>query len=168
MNWEGSSLLGGLAEDEDAGSLCPSLTLPQRLVGAAFCVAMGFVLSFGAMGRIILLLKGNPQPFVVFLTFGSILSLASSFFLTGPAKQLRQMFDEKRRIVSTCLIGSMAGTVVVALRRGLPFQAELLLLLMFVQLLSQAYYCLTYVPFGTDVLASACAKISKAACPSRL
>jgi len=163
MSFEGSSLLGGATEGENT-TVCVSLTLPQRLVGCAFCLAMGMILDLGAAGRVVLLIKGNPQPFVVFFTFGSLLSLGASCFLSGPTKQASQMFDEKRRVASAALLLSISLTVVVAsLLRGMPGQAALLIALLLAQVLAQGLYLLSYVPFGPEMLRGACEALCAAA-----
>ena len=157
---EGFSLLSGTSITSDEPGLCPSLSLQQRVIGCAFCVSLGYLLSFGAMGRVIDLVKGDPQPFVVFFTFGNLLSLAGSCFLSGPENQLKQMFDKKRRGASAVLFAALGLTIFVALQDTLPGQAELLVALLLTQLLAQAYYVLTYVPFGTDMLKTCCSKVT--------
>jgi len=49
---ESASLLGTAASSaadgaNDNDTLCPSLSLSQRLAGFAFCLSMGWLLSFG-------------------------------------------------------------------------------------------------------------------------
>lgn len=61
---EDTSLLGSIGFGFDGSnggedkSLCPSLSLPQRLFGCSLCLVVSWILSFGAFKRIILLIKG--------------------------------------------------------------------------------------------------------------
>jgi hypothetical protein len=216
---EETSLLGSIASftfennESDEASLCPSMSLPQRLFGCALCLVVGWILSFGAFQRIILLIQGmslscfilflvlslslfipvymcvcfffpmeqkkdfnalficlksgifffcnfspigNPRPFVVFFSLGVILNLLSSLFITGPQKQLTQMFDEKRRYASFTLVASLGLTFYIATLTKLPGQAEVLMLLLAIQILAQMYYVVTYIPYGFDMLKSCC------------
>jgi hypothetical protein len=218
---EETSLLGSIASftfensESDEASLCPSMSLPQRLFGCALCLVVGWILSFGAFQRIILLIQGmsfscffffmcypfyysflciyaffffqwnrkrfqfpfylleirkkkifcnlcdfsptgNPRPFVVFFSLGVILNLLSSLFITGPQKQLTQMFDEKRRYATLTLVSSLGLTFYIATLTKLPGQAEVLMLLLAIQILAQMYYVVTYIPYGFDMLKSCC------------
>ena len=119
-----SEILPTSAED---GGLCPQLSLPQRILGCACCLFTGFLLSFGATGRILDLVKGDPRPFVVYFTMGVLLQLVSSCFFAGPQKQVSQMFDEKRRGVSIVLLCTISATIFVGFHRHFRFQAEILL-----------------------------------------
>jgi len=70
---EETSLLGSIASfsfensESDEASLCPSMSLPQRLFGCALCLVVGWILSFGAFQRIILLIQG--MSFSLFFFF---------------------------------------------------------------------------------------------------
>jgi hypothetical protein len=99
---------------------------------------------------------GNPRPFVVFFSLGVILNLLSSLFITGPQKQLTQMFDEKRRYATLTLVSSLGLTFYIATLTKLPGQAEVLMLLLAIQILAQMYYVVTYIPYGFDMLKSCC------------
>jgi len=73
-----------------------SFTFKERLVGFVTCVLLGWALSLvslfsTATGHY------NPKRFVLFYTFGNILSLCGGMFLYGPVAQLRSMFDDTRR-----------------------------------------------------------------------
>ena len=150
---ESLSLLGIKNDDGP----CPSMSMTQRLIGCAVCLALGSLLSLGGLSRVISLLKGNPTPFVVFTTFGTILSLSAAFFLAGPAKQLRQMTDKKRRWASVTLLVCIVATLGVAWGgSSLHGQGAILLMLCVVQMITQAYYIFTYVPFSDKLLEGFC------------
>mmetsp|Transcript_58794 Transcript_58794/g.118089 ORF Transcript_58794/g.118089 Transcript_58794/m.118089 type:complete len:172 (-) Transcript_58794:302-817(-) len=164
MDLETLGLLGAstgiLSDIPEENGLCPQLSWTQRILGCACCLASGFLLSLGATGRIVTLIKGDARPFVVFFTLGAILQIASSCFLAGPQKQLSQMFDEKRRAVAIVLISSIVATISVGFHRSFRFQAEILLFLLAVQVSAQAFYMLTYIPFGNDLVKGLCVKVA--------
>ena len=59
------------------------------------------------------LAAGNPAPFVFLYTTGNIMSLMSSVFLSGPGRQFRLMFDEKRRTTSIVYLSALASSITV-------------------------------------------------------
>ena len=127
----------------------PSLTWKQRVIGCLSCMAVGYTLSLGSFFRMTQLLAGNPGPFVLTATFGNIVSLCGSCFLTGPTNQMRKMFHETRRIATGLYLGSLVLTLIVAFAaEGLPGQGIILIVLMLVQYVSIAWYCLSYIPFA--------------------
>ena len=146
---ESLSLLG-IKKDEGP---CPSMTMTQRLIGCAVCLALGYILSIGGLFRVVSLLKGNPRPFVIFTTIGTVLSLSAACFLAGPAKQMKQMLDPKRRVVSVTLFACIGTTLALVWFGGsLPGQGGILLLLCGVQLAAQAFYIFSYVPYSDKIL----------------
>ena len=153
MDGESLSLLGIKGENDGP---CPSLTMTQRLIGCAMCLSIGSILSLGGLSRLVSLLRGNPRPFVVYTTFGTILSLSAACFMAGPAKQMKQMMQPKRIAASITLICCIVLTLVVALNRAVPSQGALLLLLGVTQILTQAFYIFTYVPFSDKIIEAVC------------
>jgi hypothetical protein len=153
MNGESLSLLGIKSENDGP---CPSMTMTQRLIGCATCLSIGSILSLGGLSRVVSLLRGNPRPFVVYTTFGTILSLSAACFIAGPAKQMKQMMQPKRIAASITLICCIMLTLVVALNRSIPSQGTLLLLLGATQILAQAFYIFTYVPFSDKIIEAVC------------
>jgi len=127
----------------------PSLTWKQRVIGCLSCMAVGYTLSLGSFFRMTQLLAGNPGPFVLTATFGNIISLCGSCFLTGPTNQLHKMFHETRRIATGLYLGSLVLTLIVAYAaEGVPGQGIVLIVLMLVQYVAIAWYCLSYIPFA--------------------
>eukprot|EP00903_Cladosiphon_okamuranus_P010684 g10099.t1 len=151
-------LLGGEPEEktplqemeEAVCSVCPSLSWRNRLIGYGACLAAGFILTFGSMFRVALLLTGRPRPFVLYFTLGSLLSICSSFFLTGPWKQVKKMFAPGRALVTSIYLTTLALTLFVALSpyASVPGRGIILVGLVIVQFLSYVWYTLSYVPFA--------------------
>ncbi|ORZ40804.1 vesicle transport protein SFT2B [Catenaria anguillulae PL171] len=133
---------------DDACGAC-NLTRKQRLIGFGCCFVAGFVISalsflYFATSRI--------TGFAIFYTFGNIVSLLSTSFLTGFKSQMKGMFDEKRKLASIVYLASMAATLTVALVLG---SAPLCLVFCFIQFLALFWYSLSYIPFGRDIVKKA-------------
>jgi ABC-type sugar transport system permease subunit len=95
------------------------------------------------------LIEGEPVPFALNYSFGNVLALASSWFLCGPKRQYRNMFDEKRKLTSLTYLSCLVGTLVVVfipLPTGL--RLGLLLLLLVTQCGASLWYSLSYIPYG--------------------
>ena len=70
-------------------------------------------MTFMSFRLFIKLVEGNPAPFVFLYTSGNIMSLMSSIFLSGPKRQFKSMFDEKRRVTSITYLVTLACSIVV-------------------------------------------------------
>ena len=70
-------------------------------------------MTFMSFRLFIKLVEGNPAPFVFLYTSGNIMSLMSSVFLSGPKRQFKSMFDEKRRVTSITYLVTLACSIVV-------------------------------------------------------
>ena len=95
------------------------------------------------------LIEGYPVPFALNYSFGNLLALASSWFLCGPKRQYRNMFDERRRLTSLTYLSCLVGTLVVVF---IPCPTGLrlgtLLLLLITQCGASLWYSLSYIPYG--------------------
>lgn len=95
------------------------------------------------------LATGNPRPFVINYSLGSLLSIASSFFFTGPWKQLKSMFSPVRICATIVYLVAVALTIFVALYHGYIWgRGFLLILLVIVQFFAYLWYTLSYIPFA--------------------
>lgn len=95
------------------------------------------------------LIEGYPVPFAVNYTTGNLLALGASWFLCGPRRQFKVMFDERRRYTSIVYLSCLGGTLAVVF---IPLQwavkLALLLLLLLTQCGSSFWYSLSYIPYG--------------------
>ena len=57
----------------------------------------------------------NPVSFGMLYTFGNILSLFSTGFLVGPARQCKNMFHRKRVVATLIFLIALAATLGVAI-----------------------------------------------------
>ena len=86
--------------EEQVCSVCPAMTITQRLIGCGCCVLLGFIFSMGSLSRLVQLSLGNPAPFAIMYSLGNILSISSTCFLFGPLAQAKKMCA-MTRIVTT-------------------------------------------------------------------
>lgn len=100
--------------------------------------------------RVALLIRGDPRPFALYFTLGSLLSICSSFFLTGPWKQVKKMFSPVRAVATGMYLTTLALTLFVALSpyASVPGRGIMLLCLVAVQFVSYVWYTLSYIPFA--------------------
>ena len=103
------------------------------------------IVSFSALGSIGGLLLGNPRPFAVKYTIGNLLSLGSSSFLVGPAKQCRDMLAPERFLASTIYFATLFGTLFSAFWLKIQIVTFAFVLVQFAAL---TWYMLSYVPYG--------------------
>jgi hypothetical protein len=100
--------------EEEVCKCCPTLSYKQRLAGCVVCVAIGMVLEFGSIVRLLEALGGDPSPFAIFYTIGNVIALCGTFFLNGPASQLKKMCDKTRRVTCFVFLLAMALTLFCA------------------------------------------------------
>lgn len=141
------------ADDEDACcDYMPEMSLRERLLGCATCMAAGYILSFGSFWRIKDLATGNPLPLVLNATIGNLIALMGSCFLSGPKTQYLKMFHESRRIATIMYLGSLLTTLFVASIPHLPARGFILILLLILQYIAIFWYCLSYIPFARQAV----------------
>ena len=128
---------------------CPALSYKQRMTGFLLCFLFGMIVSFSALGSIGGLLLGNPRPFAVKYTIGNLLSLGSSSFLVGPAKQCRDMLAPERFLASTIYFATLFGTLFSAFWLKIQIVTFAFVLVQFAAL---TWYMLSYVPYGQACL----------------
>ena len=121
----------------------------QRLIGFAVTFSVGYLITFMSFKFFVELVEGFPVPFALNYSFGNILSLASSWFLCGPRKQMKSMLDDRRRITSITYLSCLVCTLLVVfipIKSGIKLFVLLLLLL--TQFAASFWYSLSYVPYG--------------------
>ncbi|CDW89017.1 UNKNOWN [Stylonychia lemnae] len=129
----GQKVAGSIVDKSGTKSCCPSLTLKQRIIGFGVCTG---------------LVSGNIARFAIPYTFGTLLSLAGSFFLSGPLNQLKKMFLRKRIIVTLVFIASIIMTLVSAIAIKKPI---LVIVFVILQYGSYFWYSLSYIPYGREI-----------------
>lgn len=134
---------------DEVSEYCPKMTYQQRVMGFGICFTCGYLMTFASFRLFIKLVEGNPAPFVFLYTSGNIMSLLSSMFLSGPKRQFKSMFDEKRRTTSITYLISL-GTSIIVCFIPIPTGPKigLLVLLLLVQMMASLWYTLSYIPYG--------------------
>lgn len=102
--------------DEAIERVCGGMSMRHRLFAFAVCFVLGWTLSIASFTSFSRLVSGNPTPFAVKYTIGNLISLASSAFLVGPAKQLRQMTHPTRWVSALVYVLAMFATLFCALK----------------------------------------------------
>jgi len=121
---------------------------PQRLIAFATCLSIGIL--FGALGSLFILV--SPRKFAALYSLSNILSLASTCFLVGPAKQARSMCAPTRWPAAAAYLGSLALTLAAALVwRSLVLTLAFLAL----QVAALAWYALSYIPYARGLASAA-------------
>jgi len=146
----GSGVLWSAPAEEPKGlarvcSCCPALTARQRMIGFLVCFGLGSIMTLSALSSFGSLLIGNPAPFAFKYTAGNLLSIGSSSFLVGPAKQLRDMLAPERFTASVVYALTLFGTLTSIFYLRIQILTFLFILM---QMAALTWYMLSYVPYG--------------------
>uniref|UniRef100_A0A6T6H7X9 Vesicle transport protein n=1 Tax=Craspedostauros australis TaxID=1486917 RepID=A0A6T6H7X9_9STRA len=144
---------------EAFAAMMPQLSLRERMLGCATCMVCGYILSFGSFLRFRSLITGDPVPIVVHVTIGNILALCGTCFLTGPTSQVRRMWHQSRRGASIMYLSSMWITIILLFLPKFVMRGFLLFLLIIIQYIAITWYCLSYIPFGREMLKRFCVRL---------
>ena len=107
------------------------------------------LITFMSFKFFVQLIEGNPVPFAVNYTVGNILATSASMFLCGPKRQIKKMFDQHRKTVSTVYLSCLGVTLVVAfVPLQWVLQLALLVSLLITQCFANLWYSLSYIPYG--------------------
>ena len=126
----------------DEYTSCASMSYEQRMYGFAFCALFGAcVRRSRALWR--------PTKFATLYSMGNVLSLASTGFLTGFGRQLKNMFHGTRFVATCVYLGSLIMTLVRAVElKSFP----LTILFLAIQWCALMWYCMSYIPGGRAML----------------
>ena len=136
----------GVNADSMDQALCDSCGLSkfQRYSICGLLFVGGWLMSWLAFISLM-----NPTIFATYYTIGNIMAICSSFFLSGPCNQLKNMF-KPARILATCVyLLMMALTLYVAFKN---YPAGIVFLCAFIQFLAMLWYFITYIPYGQTML----------------
>jgi len=135
-----------------------TMSRTNRMYGFGITLGIGVLFIVIAMAFLPSILVA-ARAFGLFYTVGNCCLIASTFFLVGPMKQLGMMFEKDRLIPSVCFLSSLFLTLFAAL---VLKSALLVLILLVVQVISLAYYILSYIPFGQKIVGVFVSSISTA------
>ncbi|GAM19632.1 hypothetical protein SAMD00019534_028070 [Acytostelium subglobosum LB1] len=128
-----------------------SLSYTNRLIGFGISAGCGLLFSFLAFMFLL-----SPSTFAFLYTIGNICMLASTFFIVGPAKQLKNMAQPTRLICALVFVLSMILTL-VAVFQGWSF--ILIIFLIIFQICALLYYVFSYIPYGRECLQGICGSV---------
>jgi len=126
---------------------------PQRMYGFGICICAGILLSLSSMFSFTKLVLGQPRDFAIKYTFGNVLAICSTGFLIGPGRQLRNMSASSRWIAALIYLFAMIMTLVSAFKIQI---AGITVFFIIIQFCAMVWYCLSYIPFGRQMLAKCC------------
>ncbi|KAG5833663.1 vesicle transport protein SFT2B-like [Anguilla rostrata] len=132
----------------EAANRASTLSWSTRIKGFAAFFVLGGVCS--VMGVCFLFLpKIGLILFIILYTIGNICTLASTMFLLGPWNQLKRMCEKTRAFATILMLVFLALTLCAAFwwkNYGLA------LLFCILQVISFAWYGLSYIPFARDAM----------------
>ena len=123
-------------------SVFPSLTLKQRVIGFAICIALATL--FGILAYVIMII-GNALKFSIPYSICVLCLLGSTLFLIGPLRQLKLMFHKTRVITTIIFLLAIAMTIVSAF---IIKSSIMVLLFVIIQILAFVWYALSYIPYA--------------------
>lgn len=120
----------------------PSLSYQTRFLGFVSCFLAGFLLSSFSTFT---LMTGSIVRFCFIYTVGNLVALIGTFFLMGPDRQMKSMFDETRLVSSITYICSLILTIFFALRGS---SVLVVFPLLVTQWSASVWYSASFVPYG--------------------
>ncbi|NP_001090049.1 SFT2 domain containing 2 L homeolog [Xenopus laevis] len=125
-----------------------SLSWGTRIKGFIACFVIGVACSI--LGTCLLWVPGKGLAlFAIFYTIGNVASLGSTFFLMGPLKQLKKMFEMTRLIATIVMLLCLVLTLCAALWWKIK---GLALLFCILQFFAMAWYSISFIPFARDAV----------------
>ncbi|KAL6056785.1 T-box transcription factor TBX19, variant 2 [Balamuthia mandrillaris] len=118
-----------------------TLSYKHRLMGFGICLGLGFLCLLLSIMFVQTLLV-SPAPFALLYSVGNVLFLASTMFLVGPVKQVKNMFSPVRLVATIIYLASLGLTLFVVFT-VLSFLPSSLLLYFFHLLFS---FCHLFLP----------------------
>jgi len=127
-------------------SLCPSMTLKQRVMGFVLMVGIGIILSILSG---VILIFGDIKNFAILYSVGNVVAIAATCFLIGPVKQLKNMVDPERVVSTIIFFLALGATIAIALtiKNGL-----LVLIFVVIQWAAFVWYSISYIPFAQSCI----------------
>jgi len=134
-------------------SALTTLSWRNRMIAFVFCALAGCMMLGLSFMYVSLIFLGSPAKFAISYALANLFLLGSSLFLVGPSKQLAQMFQPERAVVSGVYLASLLLLFYVSFAWGYFF---VVLPVLAVQLVALLAYVASYVPFGQGMLTRIC------------
>ena len=141
------------ADDADPHALLRGLSLKQRVLCTLACLVFGTLCDVLACSVFLL----RPTKFAKLYTLGNVALLASTLFLVGPQRQLRNMAHPSRAAASLVFVAMLLLTLYCAVKLR---RLGLTLVCVSLQTAAMVYYAASYIPFGQRCIRSTTRKVS--------
>ncbi|KAA8499855.1 Vesicle transport protein SFT2A [Porphyridium purpureum] len=124
----------------------------QRVIACVAGMSIGAAMIFISVLFLPMIIL-RPTKFAMSFTLGNLVCLASICFLVGPSAQLEAMLHPVRATAGMLYITSLLSTLIFAFfaKHARYF---LVLVSVIVELGALAWYALSYVPYGRQLIAS--------------
>ncbi|XP_077370101.1 vesicle transport protein SFT2B-like [Festucalex cinctus] len=133
-----------------------TLSRGTRIKGFLLCFILGILCSI--LGTCMLWLPGfGLVVFAVLYSVGNICALASTMFLVGPFKQLKNMCAKERALATVMMLVCLVLTLCSAFWWS---NSGLALLFCVLQFVAFTWYGLSYIPFARDCIIKLCSVCS--------
>uniref|UniRef100_A0A7S2XXF0 Vesicle transport protein n=1 Tax=Fibrocapsa japonica TaxID=94617 RepID=A0A7S2XXF0_9STRA len=137
--------------EEQEESMCPKLTMQQRVIGFCICFGLGYLISFLAVMSLIKANEEGIRQFAILYIIGNIIALCGTAFLVGPKSHCKKMFHKSRRgaaafyllMLLVVLVAAVAGAHII-----------LVLFLLLIQVCAAMWYMASYIPYGRRMIVS--------------
>ena len=116
------------------------------------CSLTGWVLSL-IMTFVFIFSEFSIAAYAVTYSFGQILNIAGSCFLSTPEGQIKAMKKKHRLIPSIVYIGLIILTLVIAIATEIK---GLVLFLVILQVFAYYWYTISFIPYGNKILKKLC------------
>eukprot|EP00640_Fibrocapsa_japonica_P007482 CAMPEP_0113943296 /NCGR_PEP_ID=MMETSP1339-20121228/23171_1 /TAXON_ID=94617 /ORGANISM="Fibrocapsa japonica" /LENGTH=187 /DNA_ID=CAMNT_0000948137 /DNA_START=81 /DNA_END=643 /DNA_ORIENTATION=+ /assembly_acc=CAM_ASM_000762 len=99
--------------EEQEESMCPKLTMQQRVIGFCICFGLGYLISFLAVMSLIKANEEGIRQFAILYIIGNIIALCGTAFLVGPKSPLQEDVPQEpargRRVLPADAAGGAGG-----------------------------------------------------------
>ena len=82
-------------------SMCPTLTVKQRIYGFVICFSLGCIISWLSVAGVLGAFK-NPKKYALLFSFANLLSLGATFFFSWPSKPMEKNDEKNKNAYFNC------------------------------------------------------------------
>ncbi|KAL6053842.1 T-box transcription factor TBX19 [Balamuthia mandrillaris] len=129
-----------------------TLSYKHRLMGFGICLGLGFLCLLLSIMFVQTLLV-SPAPFALLYSVGNVLFLASTMFLVGPVKQVKNMFSPVRLVATIIYLASLGLTLFVVFTSRAAILVALFVIIQFCALI---WYAASYIPYARTCIFNTC------------
>jgi hypothetical protein len=133
-------------------SVCPKLSLQQRVIGFVVCSLVGFVISWVLV--FVFVFSGfDVKTFAILFSMCQVLNIGASCFLSTPKGHLQARTKKHRVGPSVLSVLRIVLTLVCALATDIKAMGLVCVILLTI---CYYWYTISFIPCGTTILKKAC------------